>query len=486
MKLFQHQRAVPRHPERREGSALEVQVLRSTQDDGGRSAIAWKRGVVLALAIATGCSGLRGAGGSSASGDITKINHVVVIYLENRSFDNMYGEFAGAEGLRQAARAPKQISSTGVEYATLPQVAGQPYPTTLPNAPFDIAQYVPATSITRDLVHRYYQEQLQIDGGKMDRFASVSDAQGLTMGHYHTSILPLAAEAAKYTVCDHFFHGAFGSSFLNHQFLIAATAPTFVNAPASLVAVLDANGALVKDGNVTPDGFAVNTLYSVNSPHPKSALAETLVPNQTNPTIGDRLSDANVSWAWYSGGWNDAVSGKPDRTFQYHHQPFAYFAKYADGTPGRAEHLKDETDFIAAAVAGTLPAVSFVKPLGVNNEHAGYADIMTGELHTLELINAVRNGPNWKDTAIIITYDENGGWWDHVAPPVVDKWGPGTRVPTLVISPYARRGFVDRTVLQTESILAFIEKRWGVAPLSVHDARAANLTSAFDFSQTAQ
>jgi phospholipase C len=430
---------------------------------------------------AASCSSSSRSAASDVPAGITKINHVVVIYLENRSFDNMYGEFPGAEGLAQAANAPKQISTTGQEYATLPQLAGQPWPTTLPNAPFDITQFVPATVVTHDLVHKFYHEQYQINGGKMNKFAAISDAQGQTLGHYHTAMLPVAAEAAKYTLCDRFFHSAFGSSFLNHQFLIAAAAPLFADAPVALRAVLDANGALLKDAPVTPDGYAVNTMYSVNSPHPKNTPAANLLPSQTNPTIGDRLSEKNVSWAWFAGGWNEAIAGTPDRFFQYHHQPFVYFANYADGTPAKAAHLKDERDFVKAAADGTLPSVSFVKPIGYNNEHAGYADIMTGEKHTVELIDAVRNGPNWNDTAIIITYDENGGWWDHVAPPTVDRWGPGTRIPAIVISPYAKRGYIDHTPLETASILAFIEARWGLKPLSTHDAKAANLTSAFDF-----
>ncbi len=421
---------------------------------------------------------------SAAASDVSKVNHVVVIYLENRSFDNTYGEFAGAEGLSAGAARATQVNLAGQAYTTLPQVTGSPVPATLPNASFDIAQFVPPSTPTRDLVHRYYQEQQQIDGGKMDKYVAVSDAQGLSMGYYHTAVLPLAAEAAKYTLADHFFHSAFGGSFLNHMYLIAAAAPVFPNAPASIVAKLDGSGALLTDGAVTPDGFVVNTSYTVNSPHPASAAAANLVPVQTLPTIGDRLSDKNVSWAWYSGGWNNAIAGTPDATFQFHHQPFAYFANYADGTPGRAAHLKDETDFVAAAQAGTLPAVSFVKPLGVNNEHPGYADILTGENHVVQLINAVRNGPNWKDAAIIITYDENGGFWDHVAPPTVDKWGPGTRVPALVISPFAKKGYVDHTTYETTSILAFLEKRYGLAPLATHDAQAANMLSAFDFSQT--
>jgi phospholipase C len=116
--------------------------------------------------------------------------------------------------------------------------------------------------------------------------------------------------------------------------------------------------------------------------------------------------------------------------------------------------LKDEKDFIAAATAGELPAVSFVKPSGIDNEHSGYAEVLEGEKHVIDLVRAVQAGANWKDTAIIITYDEYGGFWDHVAPPKVDRWGPGSRVPAIVISPYAKKGYVDKTVYDTTSILA--------------------------------
>ncbi len=355
-------------------------------------------------AFATACASYR-----APPRDLSQLNHIVVIYLENRSFDNMYGEFPGADGLQQAANAPKQADSSGKPYVYLPQPAGPPFPIAdkLPNAPFNIDRYLAPSQRTRDLVHRFYQEQAQIDGGKMDKFAAVSDAKGFVMGYYHTS----------------------------------------------------------------------------GGPRPWFAAASTLVPSQTMPTIGDRLSAKGISWAWYAGGWNDAVGGRPDSSFQYHHQPFVYFANYADGTAARAAHLKDETDFIAAARAGTLPAVSFVKPLGTNNEHPGYADIVTGEKHVEELLNAVRSGPNWKDAVVIITYDENGGFWDHVSPPVVDRWGPGARVPAIIISPFARRGFVDHTTYDTMSILALIEKRFGVKPLGTRDAAANPLENAFDFNQ---
>jgi phospholipase C len=195
-------------------------------------------------------------------------------------------------------------------------------------------------------------------------------------------------------------------------------------------------------------------------------------------TIGDTLSAKGVSWAWYAGGWDAANAGHPNDDFQFHHQPFAYFARFAEGTAARREHLRDETAFVTAARAGALPAVCFVKPSGFDNEHPGYTDVIRGERHVVELIDDIRNGPNWHDTIIIVTYDENGGFWDHVAPPVGDRWGPGTRVATIIISPFARRHFVDHTQYETVSILALIEHRWGLAPLGARDARAAPLTGA--------
>jgi len=412
---------------------------------------------------------------------LRRLEHIVVIYLENRSFDNVYGEFAGANGLAAAAGAPLQVDASGTPFATLPAVPGMSsIPANLANAPFAIERFVAANVPTRDLVHRFYQEQAQIDGGRMDKFALVSDARGLVMGFYHTSALPLAAEAARYTLCDNFFHAAFGGSFLNHFWLIAARTPVFPGAPSGVVAQLDARGNLVRDGFVTPDGYAVNTAFSVNTPHPTVPAAQ-LVPNQTFATIGDRLSEKHISWAWYSGGWNDALAGHAGPLFQFHHQPFIYFANYADGTAAKAEHLKDEQDFLAALATGRLPAVSFVKPYGLDNEHPGYTDIITGEQHVQGLIDAVRASPHWNHTAIVITYDENGGFWDHVAPPVVDRWGPGSRVPAIVISPFARHGYVDHHRYDTTSILALIEHRWGLAPLTTRDAAADPLSGAFDF-----
>jgi phospholipase C len=251
-----------------------------------------------------------------------------------------------------------------------------------------------------------------------------------------------------------------------------------------MVAQVDSAGRLLKDGTVTPDGYVVNTAYGVHAPHPPGLPDSVLIPEQRFPTIGDRLSEKGVSWAWYAGGWNDAVAGHPAPSFQFHHQPFAYFANYRPGTPAREMHLKDEADFFEALTTGSLPAVSFVKPSGLENEHPGYTDLLTGEKHVVRLIDAVRKSSLWTHTAIIVTYDENGGLWDHVAPPSGDRWGPGTRVPLIVISPFARRGFVDHRRYDTTSILALIERRWGLKSLGTRDGAADPLSGVFDWSLT--
>jgi len=126
--------------------------------------------------------------------------------------------------------------------------------------------------------------------------------------------------------------------------------------------------------------------------------------------------------------------------------------------------------------------VSFIEPTENHTEHPGNS-IIAGENEVLRIINEIRNSANWATTAIFITYDENGGFWDHVPPPVVDRWGPGVRVPTIVVSPLARKGYVDHTIYDTTSLLAFIERRWSLTPLTNRDASVNDLTAAFDFSQ---
>jgi phospholipase C len=524
-------------------------------------------------------------------GGLKKIDHFVVIYQENHSFDNLYGKWEKVDGLRDADAAhTRQVNQAGAPYQCLMQndvnlTSPDPLPPTctntapaftsaFTNAPFQIDDYIspddttcPAPGVfapngvkkgsglpggcTRDIVHRFYQEQYQLNGGHQNRYVTGSDAVGLTMGTYNTRALPVykylhEKHAPSYVISDRFFQGAFGGSFLNHQWLVAAATPVFPNAlndgsTNDLHSLVDGNGmptsyplytatGAVKDGALTvPCGspnsaglacgdYAVNTIQPPYQPYaPGTAVARRLPP-QTAPTIGSRLSGKGIDWAWYSGGWSNAngdVGGPgwtngttpgtctdpntatgatypncPDKLFQYHHQPLNYFAAYAPGTAARAQHLRDEVDFEdLAADSGHrchLKPVSLIKPIGAENEHPGYASEHSGSNHLVELLKAVQDSACAKDTMVIVTYDEFGGQWDHVPPPGMgtkgphDNMGPSTRIPALTIAPGLRHGFtVDHASHDTTSIMATIEDRYGLRPVSSRDAAVQDMSTVF-------
>ncbi|MBR8220784.1 acid phosphatase [Burkholderia ambifaria] len=474
-----------------------------------------------------------------------QVRHIVVIYAENRSFANLYGDFPGVRHPLSEVRPEdaRQLDRDGkTPLPVLPKIWGGLVPRAqevdgkryaiaerdidkLPNAPFRIADAqgkpLPNGVITRDLWHRFYQNQMQIAGGRNDQFAAWADSGGLVMGHYRNSAdtLRLWNLARQYTLCDNFFMAAFGGSWLNHMFLISAQPPIYPDAhkhphaakllskvdgddPAgtrltlaadSPASALDGPPKFAVDGPLTPDGYGVNTMAPPYQPSyvppadpGNAAYADPadhrVIPPQGHATIGDRLSEKNVDWAWYSGAWQYALEHRdtgmvPD--FQYHHQPFNYFANYAPGTDARRKHLRDAgvgdepstNRFIADIDAGRLPAVTFYKPQGNLNMHAGYADVESGDRHIANVIEHIRRSPQWANTVIVMTHDENGGWWDHVAPPAGDRWGPGSRIPALVISPFAKKGYVDHTMYDTNSILRFISRVHGLAPLDGVAAR---------------
>lgn len=462
-----------------------------------------------------------------------QVKTVVVIYAENRSFNNLFADFPGLEKPLSALSAAdyQQRDRDASVLTTLPpawggvlqvgsqSVDGVTYPSevqfqeNLPNAPFALkgpnAEDLPLSLVTRDLWHVFYQNQMQINGGKNDGFVAWADSGGLVMGHYAQSrySLRLWDVAKEFVLCDNFFQGAFGGSFLNHQYLISATAPVYPNAAQSVAKAqiatlqsddpndprlkpLDKSPASAMSGPpqfgpsaLTPDGYAVNTLAPPywptwirdpqNPDYAKPDLPNVLVP-QTHEHIGDKLSKKNIDWAWYAGAWQATLEQFKDSggipkipNFQYHHQPFNYFKQ--QGPENRTERdkrlrdagLGDESStnkFFADAQAGKLPAVTFYKPQGNLNMHAGYADVASGDRHITRALKVLQESPQWKNMVVVVTVDENGGWWDHVAPPKGDRWGPGTRVPTIVVSPFARKGTVDHTVYDTASILRLITR----------------------------
>jgi acid phosphatase len=537
--------------------------------------------------IAAGPAIVVAQAGSDQKG-LDGINHIVVIYEENHSFDNLYGGWEGVNGLANATPGQMaQVRQNGVVYQCLLQndvnLSSPPQPSDcvdgtitshFTNQPFNIGTYLPAGArtcpqpgafyphgtapspnnlpggCTEDIVHRYYQEQYQINNGAQNRYVTGSDAVGLAMGHYNTTALPIyqylhSDGAPHYAIADAFFQAAFGGSFLNHQWLIAAATPVFPGAPASQHSILDANGmpnnyplykattpvadkaitqacglATTNPNRVCGD-YAVNTIQPTSQPTAATSPIAFKLPPLTTPNIGDELSAAGISWAWYSGGWDNAagnVGGPgwtngttagqcsdansflngvtptrwycPNKVFQFHHQAFNYYANYMEGAAGRS-HLQDEQSFLGLANSSekdcSLPSVSFIKPIGLENEHPGYTSESAGSDHLVQLLTAIQGSACRKDTMVVVTYDEFGGQWDHVAPPgqggtagAHDVWGPGTRVPALVVAPHLHGDFVvDHTQYDTTSILATIEHRYSLNPLSSRDAAVNDLSGVF-------
>ena len=545
----------------------------------------------LAVAAFATCPVLHGSASEDGRSErLARIRHIVVVFEENHSFDNLYGSWEGVNGVLDARSTTRtQVNQAGVPFTCLrqndPSLTSPPLAVTctdtttataftshFPNAPFTLDDFVQPTSLTcpngvpggqpggctRDLVHRFYQEQFQLNGGAQNRYTTGSDAVGLTMGTYDTHLLPIYRYLhepghPRYAINDAFFQSAFGGSFLNHQWLIAAATPPWPNAvndggPSDLHSVVDANGmptnyplyvspvgAGVRDLQLTascqpgpgrlatPPGvvcgdFAVNTIQPTYQPFAPGTASFRRLPPLDGATIGDRLSAAGVDWAWYSGGWSNAngdlngpgwtngtgpLCADPatianatfpncaDRLFQFHHQPLNYYRSFAPGTAARAGHLRDEDEFLQAARSSTrscnLKPVSFVKPVGAENEHPGYASESTGSDHLVEVLKAIEESRCSKDTLVIVAYDEFGGTWDHVTPPGLggpdsahDVWGPGTRIPVLIVSPFLRGDFVvDHTAHDTTSILATIERRFGLAPLTTRDAAVGDLSSVY-------
>jgi acid phosphatase len=577
------------------------------------------------LATAMGLAGLVAPATAAAPADrdpASKIDHIVVFYQENRSFDHLYGNWGEVAGehVRGLSDAPPahtiQVGQDGKPLHCLLQTdpnlrSPSPVPITCTdtghparqgsdkswqavrsgfrNRPWRIDDYVPHDAktcpggklngtgqpggCTRDLTHRFYQHQYQIHGGRQNRFVAANTSAGLTMGYYDTTRLPIytylhGKDAPPYVVFDNFFQAAFGGSFLNHQWLVAAQTPVYADADHSgrtsgchsgttdcdLHSTVDANGmptdrppyyaspgGSLHDGRLTeaadssgrcapsfdgavpaPRGtvcgdYAVNTIDPFTQPYDPGTVTGKRLPLLHSDNIGDLLSKHHVPWTWYTAGWDNAVgnngrdpqhplgpgwtagppytstSSKPcqnavktDATFPYcipksfstHHVSLGYFANYADGTAARAEHLADEAKFLQDVKRpGGLPAVSFVKPEEYD-EHPGGSEY-EGSAHLVDLIKAVRNGPDAENTMVIVAYDENGGFWDHVPPPGTpgnpgphDAFGPGSRIPALLIAPGLTSG-VDHTQHDTTSILATIEHRFGLPSLTLPDGRRA-------------
>jgi phospholipase C len=371
-----------------------------------------------------------------------RIEHIVFIVKENRSFDTYFGTFPGAEG------ATTGLVSTGARI-----------------------QLKRATDrMPRDIGHDWEDARRAMNDGKMDRFDLVRagnvNNDFLSMSQFFASDIPnYWSYAEHFALADHMFSSLAGPSFPNHLYTVAAQSGGSINNPDSFSWGCDAPAATRVDvmdagGNVSREFPCFDFL-----------------------TLADSLEAAGVPWRYYAPreGQNGYIWSALDAI------------RHIRLGPLWTSRVVPFEQFVADAASGALPAVSWLVPDFSISEHptvdafAGTTlsvSACAGENWTVEQINAIMRGPAWATTAIVLTWDDFGGFYDHLAPPTVDQLGLGPRVPLIVISPYSKEGIVSHTVYEFASVLQLIETRFKVKALARRDVEANSLLDMFDFSQS--
>jgi phospholipase C len=461
----------------------------------------------------------------------TPIKHLVVIFQENVSFDHYFATYPNATN---PASEPQFTS-----------LASTPRPNNLlsgglltenPNSvqPFRLDR---SQAVTCDQNHSYTPEQLAFDLGAMDKFpentgtgGSTCDyghGTGLVMGYYDgNTVTALWNYAQHYALSDNSYNTQFGPSAPGAINVISGnTANAQYVSGGSTVGVIaggGTSGALL--GDARPAGDDCN---------PPGKTYVSFPPGTTN--VGDLLNNAGFTWGWFQGGFGAtsfsngiatcaaASVGLAGTTADYvaHHEPFQFYPETANphhlppsssaaiGTTDQANHQYDLSDFFTALDAGQLPAVTYLKAKAVYDGHPGYSDPLDEQTFLVNTINAIQANAHWKDTAIVIAYDDSDGWYDHQMDPLVNqsqsasddqltgqglcgtntaattqgRCGYGPRTPLLVISPYARQNYVDHQITDQSSIVQFIETNWSLPSIGngSSDVKAGSLNGLFDF-----
>ena len=379
---------------------------------------------VLGLVLA-GAAPLCAAGPGRDAETRTPIEHLIVLMQQNHTFDNYFGTYPGADGIPPDTCVPVNPHDGGTSCVE----------------PFHIGDYP-------DLDHSGRTFWRQYNEGRMDGFVYALRQRGQdgaqAMGYYDDRDLPYYWNLAdEFVLFDRFFSSAHSGSVQNRMYSVAAV-------PAS------------DSGQIPAGGYG------------------------DLPTIFDRLQDGGISWKFYVNNYEPGLtyrtlgeSGMMEPQVQW--LPLLGFDRYVD-QPELFGRIVDLDEYFEDLQGDTLPSVAYVLALGAT-EHPP-SSLQSGQRLVKNMIQALMQSHSWGRSAFLITYDDWGGWYDHVMPPQVDGYGYGFRVPALLVSPYAKRGYVDSTELDFTSILKFIEENWGLEPLAERDAQANSIVNAFDFSQT--
>jgi phospholipase C len=345
------------------------------------------------------------------------IKNVVVVLMQNRSFDHLFGTFPGANGIQPGVPGFTQKTSTGA--------------TVTP-------QLLTSTS-TPDLPHARTDFLRVWDNGLMDKYAFFNGPTA--MGHYDNTTPGLGtlwSWAQQFALADNFFPSVMGDAPTNQLLLVAA----------------DDNG---DPGTIQPFFPPCNTEVKTSAGY-------------TFPHLGNQLTTKGLTWGWYAEDLNNCSFYVPQEN------PFQFFTD-AHSAP----NVKDFSNFAKDLSAGNLPAVSFIQPAPGHSMHPGSGAVENGVTWLDGFIKQMQASPVWANAAIVVIWDSSGGWWDHVPPPQVDAQGLGPRVPMLVISPFAKKNFISHTQMDDVSILRFIQTTFGLPSLNARNQLGNDLSDMFQF-----
>jgi phospholipase C len=365
------------------------------------------------------------------------IKHVVVIVKENRSFDNYFGTFPGANG------ATSGLISTGQRI-----------------------KLAHAHDTAKNCGHDWVAAHEAWDHGKMDGFNRIDPCDVKPYASYvqyrQADIANYWTYASTFGLSDDFFSSIRSASFPNHIWLWASQSNDAISNPTGVVGKSGWGCDAAKTATVASLDPITNRVYTGN-------------PCSDIQTMGDILDSAGVPWSYYA-----ALTSKDG------------IAAYFWNAPGYIRHIrygkdwanvKPYSQFEADALAGNLPAVTWLSPGGAMSEHPP-GSVIEGENWTVQQINAIMNGPLWDSTAILLTWDDFGGFYDHVPPQNVDVFGYGFRVPLIVISPYAKPGYISHVEASFDSINAYIEHLFNTGCLTQRDCGDhTGLSDLFDYKQ---
>jgi phospholipase C len=468
----------------------------------------------------------------------TPIQHLVVIFDENISFDHYFGTYPNAANTDGTAfHAAKHTPSVnGLSHKLL---------TANPNS-YNPDRLTHEQALTCDQDHGYFHEQEAYDNGKADKFVQFTDHDtctgapiifgepGLVMDYYDgNTVTGLWNYAQNYSLNDNSYDTNYGPSTPGAINLISGQTH-------GIYAVDSKTGAKTTDAYtvVSPNANGVGTV--INDPDPAyddcsdtNHTATSALGVMTGPNVGDLLNKRNVTWGWFQGGFKPTgtangysvcgathtnVGGNAVVDYSPHHSPFEYYKSTSNpkhlpptsvkaiGHTDQANHNYDLTDFDAAVKANNLPSVSYLKAGEYQDGHGGYSDPLDEQAFLVKTINELQKSPQWKSTAVVVAYDDSDGWYDHVSPPLIngshdaandtarceskpagggyaDRCGYGPRTPLLVISPYSKANHVDHTLTDQSSVLKFVEDNWGVGRIgdSSADQFAGSLNGMLDF-----